>query len=69
MANLFPQSQRTASIALSVVGCIDYLAYGEIFTRAVFRSLQRKQKNEFFDSRKKSPRCSPGGGELDKTKY
>ena len=30
MANLFPRSQRTASIALSVVGCIDYLAYGAI---------------------------------------
>ena len=26
-----------ASIALSVVGCIDYLAYGAIFTRATFR--------------------------------
>jgi hypothetical protein len=37
MAPLFPQSQQTASIPLSVVGCIDYLAYGTIFTRATFR--------------------------------
>jgi hypothetical protein len=25
-----------ASIALTVIGCIDYLAYGTIFTRAMF---------------------------------
>ncbi len=36
MANLFPRSHRKASIALSVVGCIDFLAYGTIFTRAMF---------------------------------
>jgi len=29
-------SQRIASIALSVIECIDYLAYGTFFTRAVF---------------------------------
>ncbi len=34
---------RMASIALSVVGCIDYLAYyGAIFTRAVFPAKKPK---------------------------
>ena len=37
MAPLLPQSQWTASIALSVVECIDYLAYGTIFKCATFR--------------------------------
>jgi len=45
MANLFPQSQRTASIALSVVGCIDYIAYGAIFTRVVFPFIAKEAKN------------------------
>jgi hypothetical protein len=34
-----------ASIALSVVGCIDYLAYGAIFTRVMFLP---KKKVMFF---------------------
>jgi hypothetical protein len=34
-----------ASIALSVIRCIDYLAYGTIFTRAMFRP---KKKLKFF---------------------
>jgi hypothetical protein len=51
-----------ASIALSVIGCIDYLAYGTIFTRVMF--LPKKKGDIFLDffSRQKSPRCSPGGG-------
>jgi hypothetical protein len=48
MANQFPQSQRTASIALSVVGCIDYLAYGAIFTRAVFPFVAKEAKKWVF---------------------
>ena len=43
-----------ALIALSVIGCIDYLAYGGIFTRAVFPFVAKEAKNEFFDSRKKA---------------
>ena len=42
-------SQRMALIALSVIGCIDYLAYGTIFTRAMFRP---KKKLFFFPARK-----------------
>ena len=34
-----------ASIALSVIGCIDYLAYGTIFTRVMFLP---KKKVMFF---------------------
>ena len=39
-----------ASIALSVIGCIDYLAYGTIFTRAMF--LPKKKGDVFFPARK-----------------
>jgi hypothetical protein len=39
-----------ASIALSVVGCIDYLAYGTIFTRVMF--LPKKKGDVFFSARK-----------------
>jgi hypothetical protein len=39
-----------ASIALSVIGCIDYLAYGTIFTRAMF--LPKKKPDVFFPARK-----------------
>jgi hypothetical protein len=39
-----------ASIALSVVGCIDYLAYGTIFTRAMF--LPKKKGDVFFPAKK-----------------
>ena len=39
-----------ASIALSVVGCIDYLAYGTIFTRAMFRP--KKKLEVFIPARK-----------------
>jgi hypothetical protein len=34
-----------ASIALIVVGCIDYLAYGAIFTHAVFPFVAKEAKN------------------------
>ncbi len=51
-----------ASIALRNIRCIDYLAYGTIFTRAMF--LPKKKLKFFLDFffRQKSPRCSPGGG-------
>jgi len=39
-----------ALIALSVVGCIDYLAYRTIFTRAMFRP--KKKVMFFFPARK-----------------
>jgi len=35
-----------ASIVLSIIGCIDYLAYGTIFTRAMF--LPKKTLFFFF---------------------
>jgi hypothetical protein len=35
-----------ASITLTVIGCIDYLAYGTIFTRAMFH--QKKILDDFF---------------------
>ncbi len=54
MAPQFPRSQRMAYIALPIIGRIGCLAIGAIFTCAVF-------KLEFFDSRKKNPRCSLGG--------
>ncbi len=58
----FPRSQRMALIALRNIRCIDYLAYGAIFTRVMF--LPKKKGYVFLDffSRQKSPRCSPGGG-------
>jgi hypothetical protein len=37
--------QRMASIAPIVIGCIDYLAYGTIFTHAMFRP---KMKLDLF---------------------
>ena len=43
-------SQRMALIALSVIGCIDYLAYGTIFTRAMFRP--KIKLDVFFPARK-----------------
>ena len=46
-----------ASIALSVIGCIDYLAYGNIFTRAMF--CPKKKLMFFFPPEK--PEMSPGG--------
>jgi hypothetical protein len=39
-----------ALIALSVIRCIDYLAYGTIFTRAMF--LPKKKGDVFFSARK-----------------
>jgi predicted RNA-binding Zn-ribbon protein involved in translation (DUF1610 family) len=39
-----------ASIALSIIGCIDYLAYGTIFMRAMFRP--KKKLDVFFPARK-----------------
>jgi hypothetical protein len=56
-----------ASIALSVVGCIDYLAYGTIFTRVMF--LPKIKLDVFFSARKAVDACwevvtfSPGGTE------
>jgi hypothetical protein len=43
-------SQRMASIALIVIGCIDYLAYGTIFTRVMFRP--KIKLDVFFPARK-----------------
>jgi hypothetical protein len=51
-----------ASIALSVIRCIDYLGYGTLFTRAMFRPKKKLEVFLDFFSRQKSPRCSPGGG-------
>jgi hypothetical protein len=45
-------SQRMTLIALSVIRCINYLAYGTIFTRAMF--LPKKKLDVF--SRQKSRR-------------
>ena len=39
-----------ASIALSVIRCIDYLAYGTIFTRVMFRP--KKKVDVFIPARK-----------------
>jgi hypothetical protein len=39
-----------ASIAPIVIRCIDYLAYGTIFTRAMFRP--KKKLDVFFPARK-----------------
>ena len=47
-----------ASIALSVIGCIDYLAYRTIFTRAMF--CPKKKLMFFFPPEK--PEMSPGRG-------
>jgi hypothetical protein len=46
-----------ALIALSVIGCIDYLAYGTIFTRAMFRP----KKKVFFFFPPEKPQMSAGG--------
>jgi hypothetical protein len=43
-------SQRMASIAPIVIGCIDYLAYGTIFTRVMFRP--KIKLDVFFPARK-----------------
>ena len=43
-------SQRMASITLSIIICIDYLAYGTIFTRAMF--LPKQKLDVFFLARK-----------------
>jgi hypothetical protein len=50
-----------ASIALSIIGCIDYLAYGTIFTRAMFLP----KKNLMFFSLPEKPQ---GGGGVIRTK-
>jgi hypothetical protein len=44
-----------ASIALSVVGCIDYLAYGTISTHAMF--LPKIKLDVFFPARKAVDAC------------
>jgi hypothetical protein len=51
-------SQRMASIAPIVIGCNDYLAYGTIFTHAMF--LPKIKLHVFFCQN--SRRCLPGGG-------
>jgi hypothetical protein len=38
-----------ASIALSIIGCIDYLAYGTIFMGAMFRP--KKKLDVFFPNK------------------
>ncbi len=43
-------SQWMASIAPIVIGCIDYLAYGTIFTRVMFRP--KMKLDVFFSARK-----------------
>ncbi len=43
-----------ASIVLTIIGRIGYLAIGAIFMHAVFPFATREQKIEFFDSRKKA---------------
>ena len=43
-------SQRMASIAPIAIGCIDYLAYGTNFTRAMFRP--KIKLDVFFFARK-----------------
>ncbi len=55
-----------ASIAPIVIGCIDYLAYGTIFTRAMF--LPKKKLDVFFPARKAGdePRRVVGGRVLIK---
>jgi hypothetical protein len=47
-----------ALIVLSIIRCIDYLAYGTIFTRAMF--LPKKKVMFFFPPEK--PQMSPGRG-------
>jgi hypothetical protein len=51
-------SQRMASIVPIVIGCIDYLAYGTIFPRAMFRP---KIKLDVFFCQKRG-RWALGGG-------
>jgi hypothetical protein len=46
-----------ASITLSIIGCIDYLAYGTIFTHAMFRP----KKNLMFFFPPEKPQMSAGG--------
>jgi hypothetical protein len=43
-----------ASIALSVIGCIDYLAYGTIFTRVMFLPKKKVMFFLFFFSARKA---------------
>ena len=57
-ANALMHSQRMASIAPIVIGCNDYLAYGTIFTHAMF--LPKIKLHVFFCQN--SRRCLPGGG-------
>ncbi len=48
-----------ASIAPIVIGCIDYLAYGTIFTRVMFRP---KIKLDVFFPAREAARWELGGG-------
>jgi hypothetical protein len=47
-----------ASIALTVIGCIDHLAYGSIFMRAMFRP---KKVRCFFFAKKSVDDRREGG--------
>ncbi len=48
-------SQRMASIAPILIGCIDYLAYGTIFTHVMFRP--KIKLDVFFPARKAADEC------------
>jgi hypothetical protein len=50
----FPTSQRMASIALTFIGCIIYLALGNVLTCAMFCRRQRERNWIFFFPAKKA---------------
>ncbi len=50
----FPTSQRMASIALTSIGCIIYLALGKVLMHAMFRRWQREEKLDLFFPAKKA---------------
>ena len=53
-----------ASIVPIVIGCIDYLAYGTIFTRAMFDVSSENKTWCFFPAKKAVDACRPGGGDF-----
>jgi hypothetical protein len=54
-AHTLLHSQQMASIAPILIGCIDYLAYGTIFTRVMFRP--KIKLNVLFPARKAVDAC------------
>jgi hypothetical protein len=61
-------SQQMALIALRNIRCIDYLAYGTIFTRAMFRP--KTKLDVFFFARKAvDERWGVVGVELHRSKF